>query len=84
MLIGGGGGPSISVTETVFLSRALTVRVVLGGILGIALLQFALDGTPFSGNILAGASVALPIAGSTVTLTMAAGIYVLADYQGVV
>lgn len=83
-LLGGGGGPAITVSETFFLSKAVTLRFVLGGILGVALVQVSIDGGPFSASILSAGSLQLPVAGSTVSLTLAAGVYALADYTGVI
>lgn len=83
-LLGGGGGPAITVSETFFLSKRVTLRFVLGGVLGVALFQVSVDGGPFSASLLSAGSLQLPVAGSTVSLTLSAGVYLTADYTGVI
>lgn len=74
-----GTSPAINLVGTVLLPLTVAVRMTLGGVLGIALLQISLNGAPFSLPQVANASIALPGQPPDAQLMLTAGLFVAGD-----
>lgn len=83
--IGTGGPPSVTVTESAFLNSTLRVEITLGGVLGVALFRWSINGGAFTLGVSVGPAAVLAGLLGAPTLNFSAGTY-FADnvYTGVI
>jgi hypothetical protein len=74
-----GTSPAISLVGTIYVPLTVALRMTLGGVLGVALLQVSVNGGAYGLPQLALANVSLPGQPDDAQLMLAAGLYSAGD-----